>query len=65
MLTAQIWLPAARYPDGAEIAQFWRQVLDRLAALAGVRSASAVNFPPLSVLGTSVGILVDGKFSTG
>jgi putative ABC transport system permease protein len=61
LLTAQVWLPAARYPDGPRIARFWRQLIERVSVLPGVRSASAVNFLPLSVLGTSFGVLVDGK----
>jgi predicted permease len=61
ILTGQVWLPAARYSDGASIGRFAREALDGLAALPGIRSASLVNFPPLSVLGTAVGIHLDGK----
>ena len=61
ILTAQVWLPAARYPDGVSIARFARETLEGLAALPGIRSASLVNFPPLSVLGTTVGVVLDRK----
>jgi predicted permease len=61
ILTAQVWLPAARYPDATRIGRFARQALDGLAALPGIRSASLVNFTALSVLGTTAGVLLDGK----
>ncbi len=60
LLVAQIWLPPARYTTAGEIARFWRQAVERTAALPGVESATAVNFPPFSVLWASVGIHVDG-----
>ena len=60
LLTAQLWLPPARYTTGARIAEFWRQAVEKVAVLPGVESASAVNFPPLSVLSTSVGVRFDG-----
>src|SRR5262249_10866612 len=56
-----IWLPTARYAEGASLARFAREALDGLAALPGVQAASLVNFPPLSVLNTAVGILVEGN----
>jgi hypothetical protein len=37
------------------------QLIDGLAGLPSIRSASLVNFPPLSVLSTNVGVLLDGK----
>jgi putative ABC transport system permease protein len=60
VLTAQVWLPPARYANAGQIARFWRQAVERTAALPGVQSATAVNFPPLSALWTSVGIHLDG-----
>jgi putative ABC transport system permease protein len=60
VLTAQVWLPPARYANAGQIARFWRQAVERTASLPGVMSATAVNFPPLSALWTSVGIHLDG-----
>ncbi|SPF46720.1 Macrolide transporter ATP-binding /permease protein [Candidatus Sulfopaludibacter sp. SbA4] len=60
LLTVQLWLPPARYSTGAQVAQFWRQAVEKVAALPGVESATAVNFLPLSTLWTSVGIHLDG-----
>jgi predicted permease len=47
-LTFQIGLPRSDYPDGERIVRTHRAILDRLAALPGVTSASAVNCLPLS-----------------
>ncbi len=61
VLTAQIWLPRARYTSGSQVARFWRQAVEKAGALPEVESASAVSFPPLSVLSTDVGIRVEGR----
>jgi putative ABC transport system permease protein len=60
VLSAQVWLPPARYRDTAQIARFWHDAAERVAAQPGVRTASVVNFPPLSVLSTSVGVEIEG-----
>ena len=65
ILTAQIWLPRARYSDGAQVARFWREAVEKVAALPGVESASAVSFPPLSVLSTDVRIPGEGEKDSG
>ena len=48
VLTAQIWLPESHYAAGAPVMNFYQQAIDRIGALPGVKSASAVNFLPLS-----------------
>jgi predicted permease len=46
VLTAQIALPAARYPDGAAYRAFWARLLDRSRAIPGVIAvASTTNVP--------------------
>jgi putative ABC transport system permease protein len=47
-LTLQIWLPESHYAPGAPVINFYQQTIDRVAAQPGVKSASAVNFLPLS-----------------
>ena len=47
VLTLQIALPIARYPEGTQMA-FYRDLEARLAALPGVRAIGAVNILPLS-----------------
>jgi len=54
VLTMQIWLPEAKYPLPQELANFFGQLLPRVQALPGVKSASVVNYPPLGLIGTSV-----------
>jgi len=48
VLTMQLWLPRAHVSSDQEAVSFYQQIIDRLNALPGVKSASAVNFTPLS-----------------
>jgi len=48
VLTMQIFLPEAHYPQPANLQNFFQAVVDRAAALPGVKSASAVNYLPLT-----------------
>lgn len=47
VLTAQVSLPASRYPGAAEVEGFYDRLLERLRALPGVRSAALVNSLPM------------------
>ncbi len=57
LLTMQVWLPKTKYPEASKVAGFYRQVVQRIEALPGVRAASAVNFRPF--LGWGDGTLLD------
>ena len=48
LLTMQIFLPEAHYPQPANLLNFYQAAVDRAAALPGVKSASVVNFLPLT-----------------
>jgi putative ABC transport system permease protein len=48
LLTMQVFLPEAHYSSVPSIVNFDREVVDRVAALPGVTSASTVNFLPLT-----------------
>lgn len=48
VLTMQVALPPPNYSSDSKIVNFFQQVTDQVAALPGVRAASAVNFLPLS-----------------
>jgi putative ABC transport system permease protein len=48
VLTMQLWLPESHYAEGQPVVNFYQQVIDRVAALPGVKAAGAVNFLPLS-----------------
>jgi predicted permease len=48
LLTFQLYLPEARYPDAAAAGSFYASLLDRIEALPGVESAAAMSgLPPL------------------
>ena len=61
VLTAQIWLPESHYAAGAPVMNFYQQVIDRIGALPGVKSASAVNFLPLSGWGDYCNFDIAGR----
>jgi len=48
LLTMQLLLPVARYPDGQPVVNFYGQALERVRALPGVDSVTAANFLPMS-----------------
>ncbi|MFZ0522391.1 MAG: ABC transporter permease [Candidatus Acidiferrales bacterium] len=48
VLTMQLFLPEAHYPQPANLQNFFQAAVDRAAALPGVKSASAVNYLPLT-----------------
>ena len=48
ILTAQLSLPGARYPDAAATVAFWQRLLERARALPGVTSAGLISSLPMS-----------------
>jgi putative ABC transport system permease protein len=64
VLTMQIWLPETAYRKGQAVANFYRQVLQRVEALPGVESASAISFLPLSGWGTNTTFVIEGRPET-
>ena len=48
VLSAQIALPAPRYPDAAALRAFWPRLLERVHAVPGVRSAAVTGAVPFS-----------------
>jgi putative ABC transport system permease protein len=61
VMTAQVSLSATPYDDAAQLTRFASVTLDHLAAMPGVESASLVNYLPLSSIGTTVPIAIDGR----
>jgi putative ABC transport system permease protein len=59
LLTFTVTLPQARYATDAAQLSFFRQLVERVAKIPGVRSASTESYPPMAGLGaaTSVRIL--------
>jgi putative ABC transport system permease protein len=60
VLTMQLWLPRAVYPNGRHTARFFHDVLQTLERVPGVESASVINFPPLAAQDTGVALRVEG-----
>src|SRR4029077_1994201 len=56
LLTFTVTLPNARYGTNAARMAFFRQLLDQMEKLPGVRSASMDSFPPLCGLGAASGV---------
>ncbi len=48
LLSVEVTLPAARYPESQQRTAFFQQVLEKVSSLPGVSSAAVVNSPPLS-----------------
>jgi putative ABC transport system permease protein len=48
LTTMELTLPEKAYPDGAPVASFYAQLLDRVRSIPGVQSAGAVSEMPLS-----------------
>jgi len=61
LLTMQVWMPAAKYASEQELVSFVQQARDRLAALPGVRSVSAINFLPLTGWGDFTDFSIEGR----
>lgn len=48
VLSMQVWLTESHHPGTAQTREFFQQVIERMRALPGVDSASAINFLPLT-----------------
>lgn len=61
VLTMQIWLPESHYAPGPPLVNFYQRMIERVAAQPGVKSASAVNFLPLSGWGDFCNLDIAGR----
>ncbi|HWW85110.1 MAG TPA: FtsX-like permease family protein, partial [Vicinamibacterales bacterium] len=61
VLSFRVILPASRYDTLAKRSAFYRAVAEKLDALPGVRSASAISFLPLTMSGRTSGINIEGE----
>jgi putative ABC transport system permease protein len=61
VMTAQVSLSATPYDNAAQLTRFAGVTLDRLAVMPGIESASLANYLPLSSIGTTVPIAIDGR----
>jgi putative ABC transport system permease protein len=61
LLTMQVSLPKTKYPNRSSIANFYQEVVRRVQALPGVRSAAAVSFRPFLGWGDRTVLDVQGR----
>jgi putative ABC transport system permease protein len=61
ILTFRVILRGSRYAALPDRTAFYRETLERIEALPGVRSAASVSFLPLTFAGRTSGILVEGR----
>src|SRR5262245_43600488 len=61
VLTAEIGLPRAKYPDGQRVAGFHDQLLERLAALPGISAAGLGSSLPLSGTNADTSFFIEGR----
>jgi putative ABC transport system permease protein len=60
VLTMQVKLPGAAYQEDAKVISFYRDALEKVRAVPGVRSASAINFLPFNGLGAATDFTIEG-----
>lgn len=58
LLTFKVSLPSSKYGTDPTCLAFFRQLLARIAAIPGVRSASMNSYPPFSGMGAATGVHV-------
>ena len=61
LLTFRVSLPEARYEKTPQRTQFFRSAIEQIEHLPGVRSASAVIFPPFSGPGFGTWVNIEGR----
>jgi predicted permease len=61
VLTVQMTVPEAAYPEPVQVAEFHRQVLERVGSLPGVESAAFIQPLPLNFESWDVEIAVEGR----
>ncbi len=61
LLTMRVALPRSKYPDHAHRAAFYTEMLRRVEALPGVKSAAMTSPLPLIYNGDSMGVTIEGR----
>jgi putative ABC transport system permease protein len=65
LLTMRVVLPQQKYPEHAQRTAFYTEMLGRIEALPGVKSAAVTTNLPLTFKGNSIGVSVEGKPDPG
>lgn len=61
LLTLELFLPAAKYPEDHQVTGFFAKLLERLGAIPGVEAASTVNALPMGVVHWEGEVQVEGQ----
>jgi predicted permease len=61
LLTMRVLLPRAKYPDDAKRIAFFRQAVEHMQALPGVRAAAAATELPFGGLGSATDFAIEGQ----
>jgi putative ABC transport system permease protein len=61
LLTVRVSLPYAKYHEEGQSGRFFREALERVRQIPGVRSASAINYLPFAGPGAGTGYSVAGR----
>jgi putative ABC transport system permease protein len=61
LVLADVQLPGSDYPEPSKRARTFQTLVERVQALPGVQSASAITFPPLSGAGSATGFWVNDR----
>src|SRR6266478_4335611 len=64
VLNLQLTAPIAKYPLGVQVAEFFRQVTARIAALPGVKAVGGVSSPPLTAQTAAFPLVIEEKPET-
>jgi putative ABC transport system permease protein len=61
VLTADISLPQSKYPEAGDQERFFRQLLERVQGLPGVRAAAVANVVPLTRVNSATPFNIEGR----
>src|ERR1041384_1233160 len=61
LLTMRVELPMKKYHEDPQVIRFYREALERIAALPGVESVGAVSFLPFGGPAAGTGFTIEGR----
>ena len=64
VLTLQITAPQGKYPQPIQIADFFRGITDRIAALPGVKAVGGISAPPLTAQTSAFTLVIEDRPDT-
>jgi putative ABC transport system permease protein len=65
LLTMRVILPTNKYPQEAQRTVFFKQAIERIEALPGVKSAGAISFLPFTGLAAATSFKIEGRPEPG